>query len=57
MKNFRTYNLAVEFYRLSRPIELPRTLKEQWVLCGNARPFWTSLKVLQSKQRQRRLTV
>jgi four helix bundle protein len=29
MKNFRTYNLAVEFYRLSRPIELPRTLKEQ----------------------------
>ena len=30
MKNtFRTYNLAVEFYRLSRPLKLPRTLKEQ----------------------------
>ena len=30
MKNtFRTYNLAVEFYRLSRNLKLSRTLKEQ----------------------------
>ena len=29
MKNFRTYNLAVEFYRLAAPLKLPRHLREQ----------------------------
>ena len=28
-KTFRTYNLAVEFYRLSRTLKVSRTLKEQ----------------------------
>ena len=29
LKNFRTYQIAVEFYRLSRTLILPRHLKEQ----------------------------
>lgn len=29
MRNFRTYKLAVEFYRLSQTICLPRHLKDQ----------------------------
>ena len=29
VRNFRTYNLAVEFYRLTRTLQLPRHLKEQ----------------------------
>ena len=29
MKNFRTYKIAVEFYKLTRPLHLPRTLKDQ----------------------------
>ena len=30
MKNFRTYNLAVEFYKKSKNLVLPRHLKEQF---------------------------
>ena len=29
MKNFRTYHVAVEFYRLTRALSLPRHLKDQ----------------------------
>jgi four helix bundle protein len=29
MKNFRTYHLAVEFYRLCRTLKLPRELRDQ----------------------------
>ena len=29
MKNFRTFNIAVEFYRLCKPLCLPRNLKDQ----------------------------
>ena len=29
MKNFRTYDIAVQFYRLSASLQLPRSLKEQ----------------------------
>ena len=29
MKNFRTYSIAVEFYRLIRPLKLPRHLHDQ----------------------------
>ena len=30
MKNFRTYNLAVEFYKKSQTLALPRHLREQF---------------------------
>ena len=29
MRNFKTFDLAVEFYRLSRTLSLPKALKEQ----------------------------
>jgi hypothetical protein len=29
MENFRTFNIAVEFYRLCKPLCLPRNLKDQ----------------------------
>ena len=29
MKNFKTFDLAVHFYRLTRPLKLPSHLKEQ----------------------------
>ena len=36
MRNFRTFNLAADFYRVARTLKLPRELREQLVRAASS---------------------